>query len=114
MFDFQHNDERHGVLDESGEVFGFTNKECYFRQGNEAETREKPLDRTHTQGRLQSHTQTDEDYQNTNDFLWFLVIDRDSIDLLQFISNMNQSYHTQTQVCISPNTPMFHCYNILI
>lgn len=41
---FQHEDERHGVLDESGEVFGFTNKECYFRQGIETETREKPLD----------------------------------------------------------------------
>lgn len=41
------------------------------------------------------HTDRHAAYQNTNDFLWFLVIHRDSIDLLQFIPDVNQSYHAE-------------------
>lgn len=69
------------------------------------------MEPTNTPGSEQSHAdmQMDGAYQNTNYFLWFLVIHRDSIDLFQFISDMNQSYHTQTQFCISPNAPIFHC-----
>lgn len=46
----------------------------------------------HTPGR---HISKDGVYQNMDDFLRFLVIHRDSIHLLQFISNMNKSFHTQ-------------------
>ena len=43
-------------LDELEEVFAITNKECYFRQGSGAETREKALDRTHTHTCSLTHT----------------------------------------------------------
>lgn len=37
----------------------------------------------------------DQSYQNMNNFLWFLVIHGDSIDLLQLIPNMNKACYTK-------------------
>lgn len=92
MFGFLHCDGRHVVLSELGEVF------CHHKQGLLCWPRDWSLNTgenswtAHTKNRERAA----EAYQNADDFLRFLVIHRDSVDLLQFIPNMNQSCQTHT------------------
>lgn len=45
-------------------------------------------------------------YQETDDLLWFLVINRDPVDLLQFISYVNQPCQTHKHA--------FYAFSILL